>query len=129
MILSLLTLAIVASPSGAALCADANSTAEIMECTSVVYKMADQQMTHEWSGAFARMKQKDAVSSKFNRQRGLTFAQALLDSQRKWLAFRDSQCRLESFRMRGGSGEGYSTTICLVTLTNERAATLRNIDV
>ena len=122
------TLALVASSSGEALCSDANSTAEIVECTNVVYKMADQQMTHDWSQAFARMKRKDAASAKANTRRGPTFAQALLDSQRKWLAFRDSQCRLESFRMRGGSGEGYSTTICLITLTNERAATLRNID-
>ena len=123
-----LLLAGVAAPNSRELCSDAKSTAEIIECENAVYKLADSQMTYDWRRALARMKRKDAEGPKMHGQRGPSFADALLDSQRKWLAYRDSECRLEGYRMRGGSGQGYTTTICLIRLTNERAALLREID-
>lgn len=107
-------------------CPNADTTMEIIECVNAAYEVADQRMTSEWKRAFARMKEMDA--DKANRQRGPSYAQALLDSQRKWIAFRDSHCRLEGYRMRGGSGQGYSTTICLIDLTKDRTGVLHNID-
>jgi uncharacterized protein YecT (DUF1311 family) len=122
-------LAMLAAPTGGEnFCADANTTAELVECTTIVLGMAHQQMTHDWQQALTRMRRKDSEAARLGRAKQPTYSAALFDSQRKWLSFRDSQCRLESFRMRGGSGEGYSQTSCLITLTNERAAALRNID-
>lgn len=108
------------------LCPNADTTVQIVECVNAAYKVADQRMTKEWQRAYARMKSMDADNA--NTQPGPSYAQALLDSQRKWIALRDSECRIEGYRMRGGSGQGYTTTICLIGLTDERTRILRDLD-
>ena len=107
------------------LCPDANSTFEIIDCVNAAYRQADKRMTVEWKRTYSQMKQQDERETR--RLPGPTYAQALLDSQRKWLAFRDSHCRVEGYRMRGGSGQGYTTTICLIDLTNDRTKALRRL--
>jgi uncharacterized protein YecT (DUF1311 family) len=121
-----IALLVAATAAQGGICPNAVSSVEIIECVNAAYRGADGRMTTEWKRAYARMKKKDA--HQVSRQTGPSFLQALLDSQRKWLAFRDSQCRVEGYRMRGGSGQGYSTTICLITLTNDRTDALRRID-
>lgn len=123
-----LALFVLATQDDSNLCANANTTADIVECTGIVLKMADEQMSHAWQLALARMRHKDREAAKIGATKRPTYADALLDSQRKWLAFRDSQCLLESIRMRGGSGEGYGRSNCLIEQTSKRAATLRDID-
>lgn len=117
---------ILAAATEGDLCPNADTTLQIVECVNAAYKVADQRMTNEWKRAYARMKAMDAYNA--NPQPGPSYAQALLDSQRKWIAFRDSECRIEGYRMRGGSGQGYTTTICLIRLTDDRTRILHDLD-
>ncbi|RYD99971.1 MAG: DUF1311 domain-containing protein [Sphingomonadales bacterium] len=105
-------------------CASAETTLEIVDCVSKLYEVSDARMTVQWERAVARAKLADSVEPKLQP----TYFAALLDSQRKWLAYRDSQCRYESYRMRGGSGERYTLSFCLVSLTDQRADQLRSLE-
>lgn len=49
----------------------------------------------------------------------------LREAQRSWVAFRDAQCRLESFEARGGSMQPMLDAGCKATLTRARTAELR----
>lgn len=53
-----------------------------------------------------------------------TYAEALQESQRAWLAYRDAQCAFEGYEMRGGSGERMVVAHCLASLTRARAESL-----
>jgi uncharacterized protein YecT (DUF1311 family) len=107
-------------------CGRAETTVAIAECANAEYRRADAEMTREWKAAFARMKRDDSGEPP-PPSGELSDAAALLDSQRKWLSFRDSQCRVIGYQMRGGSGQGYSTTFCLIELTEQRTRQLRQI--
>jgi uncharacterized protein YecT (DUF1311 family) len=49
----------------------------------------------------------------------------LKDAQRKWIAFRDANCRLVGAEMLGGSGQPLIETGCLARMTKERVAELK----
>ena len=49
----------------------------------------------------------------------------LREAQRAWVAFRDANCRLESFEARGGSMQPMLDAGCRATLTRARTAELR----
>lgn len=104
--------------SSSALCQSAQTTADLVECAKAEYKIADTAMTQSWRFASARAKNADgsAAASKAPQ----SYFQVLLDGQRKWIAYRDAHCKAVGYNMRGGSGQGYSTTFCLIELTNLR---------
>jgi uncharacterized protein YecT (DUF1311 family) len=105
-------------------CENADTTADIVECANENYRIADAEMTGVWKAAYAKMKKLDLDNPPRSKSE-LGYAQTLLDSQRKWIAFRDAQCRVVGNRMRGGSGQGYSTTFCLIDVTRGRTVELR----
>ena len=101
-----------------AICQSAETTADIVECASAEYKIADAAMTGAWRLASARAKNADGSATVSKTPQ--SYFQVLLDGQRKWIAFRDAHCKAAGYMMRGGSGQGYSTTFCLIELTNQR---------
>ena len=42
------------------------------------------------------------------------YYQALLDAQRAWIKYRDLECRIEGYAMRGGSAESMMISGCVL---------------
>jgi len=78
------------------------------------FQRADAAMNREWR-----------LTRAYMANDGRTSAALLLDSQRAWLKFRDSQCAVEGARYDGGSMQPLEIAGCKTRLTNERTAQLR----
>jgi len=93
------------------------------------YQAADAQLNAAYRTAMARMKQLDRSTRPADlppaERAGPSYTQALLNSQRAWLAYRDANCRAFSYEYRGGSAQGLSNRVCLTRVTRARTAELR----
>lgn len=103
-------------------CQQANSNYEIYECMKLQYTAADKVLNVEYQNARARisksvMKPEDKTAS----------LQILLKAQRAWIAFRDTDCDLQSIAFMGGNGGGLQIQQCLVSKTQERTAILKDV--
>lgn len=86
---------------------------------------ADARLNAQYRATMAEMRRRDASA-----ERGLpgpSYAQALLDAQRKWIAFRDANCLSVGYEYRGGSAERLSRATCLAEMTDARTRELRQI--
>ena len=52
---------------------------------------------------------------------------ALVKAQRAWVAFRDAECEVRGFEMRGGSGEPMLVAGCTADLTDKRTKELKGL--
>ncbi|SEL09348.1 Protein of unknown function [Sphingomonas palmae] len=95
------------------------------------YRAADTQLNAAYRTVMARMQQIDRGTKPSDlpapERSGPTYAQALLASQRAWLAYRDANCRAFSYEYRGGSAQGLSNRVCLTRVTRARTAELRQM--
>lgn len=89
------------------------------------YAQADAAMTAQWQRTYAYMKRRDAQDT--SRGGGFGYAAALLESQRAWLKFRDTQCVIEGAQYLGGSAQGPTTAGCRIDLTRARTAQLKGM--
>jgi uncharacterized protein YecT (DUF1311 family) len=93
------------------------------------YQAADAQLNAAYRTAMARMKQLDRGTRPADlppaERAGPSYSQALLNSQRAWLAYRDANCRAFSYEYRGGSAQGLSNRVCLTRVTRARTTELR----
>jgi uncharacterized protein YecT (DUF1311 family) len=71
------------------------------------------------------MKQRDGQDG--SRGGGFGYAAALLESQRAWLKFRDTQCVIEGGQYAGGSAQGMTVAGCRTDLTKARTAQLKSM--
>jgi uncharacterized protein YecT (DUF1311 family) len=71
------------------------------------------------------MKRRDAQDT--SRGGGFGYAAALLESQRAWLKFRDTQCVIEGRQYAGGSAQGMTAAACRTRLTRARTAQLKTM--
>lgn len=85
-------------------------------------RTADAAMTVQWKRAYVYMKRLDAADT--SRGGGFGYAAAILESQRAWLKFRDTQCVIESSEFAGGSMQPMVRAQCLTRLTRERTRQL-----
>ena len=92
----------------------------------VAYGKADAAMTRQWKLTYAGMKRLDAADT--TRGGGFGYAAALLESQRAWLKFRDTECAIEGGEFAGGSMQGMAVAECRTSLTAERTAQLRKLE-
>ena len=90
---------------------------------------ADAQLNAAYRTAMARAKQLDGGTKPADlppaERAGPSYSQALLTSQRAWIAYRDANCRVFSYEYRGGSAQGLSNRVCLIRVTRARTAELR----
>ncbi|NTS65444.1 DUF1311 domain-containing protein [Sphingomonas sp. HHU CXW] len=93
------------------------------------YQAADAQLNAAYRNAMARMKQLDHGTRLADlppaERAGPSYSQALLNSQRAWLAYRDANCRAFAYEYRGGSAQGLSNRVCLTRVTRARTTELR----
>ena len=56
-----------------------------------------------------------------------TYRDALAQSQKTWLAFRDAQCQIEMYEWRGGASEPQRGDQCVTVMNRKRLAQLREM--
>ncbi|GGO97643.1 lysozyme inhibitor LprI family protein [Stakelama pacifica] len=121
LILAMMALAAQSAPA----CDDAKTQADMSRCSVQAYQAADATLNAQWKTTYAFMKARDASAPADDARPG--YAPALLESQRDWLKYRDSQCRVEGYVARGGSMEPMLVSGCKAELTRERIKQLRDL--
>lgn len=105
---------------------DTNAPQQVLnQCLAREYAAADAELNRVWKPAYAEMQRLDrdyGASAP-----GPGYAEALLTSQRAWIAYRDAQCLTESNAMRGGSAQPMILYGCKTSMTRERTMFLRGI--
>ena len=94
-------------------------------CASQAYEEADAELNQVYRLAIARAKVFDEEVAVLDQTGPITLEVALRQSQRDWIAFRDSACEAEAVIFRGGTGAPVVGTICLARRTVERTEELR----
>ena len=108
-------------------CKDPVTQQDMNICSARDFRAADALMNREYEVVVARMKKMDQTLDRTIDSRP-GYYQALLDSQRAWLKFRDSYCVVEGYYVRGGSMEPMVVSSCYEELTKQRTEQLRNLD-
>lgn len=118
----LIAIALAASTSA---CANPQTQRAMTECAASAYTRADAELTRQWKVTYAYMKRRDAQDT--SRGGGFGYAAALLQSQRAWLRFRDTQCVIEGGQFAGGSAQPMTQAQCKTRLTRDRTRQLTSL--
>ena len=119
--------AVAAQPQPQLDCKDPQTQSDMNICSGLAFKAADAVMTSAYEIVVARMKKMDkGFDRTYDSRPG--YYQALLDSQRAWLKFRDSYCVVEGYYVRGGTMEPMVVSGCYEQLTKQRTEQLRELD-
>ncbi|KQM66747.1 MULTISPECIES: lysozyme inhibitor LprI family protein [unclassified Sphingomonas] len=125
MLLSLLLLADAVGGN----CAKAPTQVAADRCAESGWQVADRDMSREWRVARSAMQARDARDP--TRGGGFGYAAALLESQRAWLKFRDTQCVLEGGvngrNADGGDARSLVRFACMERMTIARTQALRHL--
>ena len=107
-------------------CANAQTQLEMNLCAAADAKAADAALNRQWAVTAAIMRRQDKAGSTPKDGRPGYYA-ALLEAQRAWIRFRDLECRVAGFAMRGGSAEPMAISGCLAEVTQARTKQLRDM--
>lgn len=99
------------------------SQMELNMCAYQDFEKADDELNALWPKAKQFAEESD--DELFKEHKG--YPEALLASQRGWLAYRDGQCELFGFQSRGGSMEPMLVSGCKADLTRKRIKELSDI--
>jgi uncharacterized protein YecT (DUF1311 family) len=108
-------------------CEAAPSNVEMKECAARELANVDAALNRQYTQTLAKMRTVDKGYPKTADNRP-GFAATLLASQRAWLTFRDAQCTIEGYSMRGGTGEGLVVATCKAAMTAERTKALAKLE-
>jgi uncharacterized protein YecT (DUF1311 family) len=108
-------------------CGNKDNQAAMNMCQAEAADRADAEMNRVWRQVYPAMQSEDRDYDrpKMGGDTEPGFAAALLASQRAWLAFRDAQCRIESYEWRGGSMQAFRESQCLTDINLARTRQLR----
>jgi uncharacterized protein YecT (DUF1311 family) len=102
-------------------CGDAGSTVEISQCYERALQRADAELNRAYQTALRGARDDSALPPA---QKGRWEA-ALRDAQRKWVAFRDADCKeLIGYEWYGGTGMGSAMLACMLGKTRARTKEL-----
>jgi uncharacterized protein YecT (DUF1311 family) len=104
-------------------CNDAMSNLDMRQCAYNEYKAADKELNAVYQRALKFMRETYGPDD-IKQAGGQNPAADLRDAQRKWIAFRDANCRSMGTQMLGGSGQPTIVAGCLASMTKERAKEL-----
>jgi uncharacterized protein YecT (DUF1311 family) len=104
-------------------CANTSIQLELNLCAEQDWQAADADLNRVYKSVMAEMQAMD---------QGLTpelqgAATTLRDAQRAWITFRDANCRLAGYPMRGGSAEPLLIYGCLRQMTLDRTRQLQEL--
>ncbi len=111
----------------AANCADVADYNAMLTCQKNEADLADGEMNRVWKALRTKMQALDRETAQDAKPGEPGHGEALLASQRTWLAFRDAQCRIASYEWRGGSMQQFSENRCMAQVTRARTAQLREM--
>ena len=97
-------------------CANQIDQNTMTRCAGIDFDKADAELNRIWPGL--KKDAQDADAEAFEGMGG--YLDALLASQRAWLAYRDAECALQGFEARGGSMEPMLVNACLAEKTTAR---------
>jgi len=102
-------------------CANTSVQMEMNFCAEQDWQAADAELNQVYKSVMADMKSMDQTLPP--ELQGA--AETLRDAQRAWITFRDTNCRLAGYPMRGGSSEPLLIYGCLRQMTLDRSAELQ----
>jgi uncharacterized protein YecT (DUF1311 family) len=104
-------------------CANTSIQLELNFCAEQDWMDADAELNRVYKAVMAEMKAMD--QSLPPELQGA--ATTLRDAQRAWIAFRDTNCNLAGYPMRGGSAEPLLIYGCLRQMTLDRTRQLQDL--
>ncbi|MFE8100778.1 lysozyme inhibitor LprI family protein [Brenneria goodwinii] len=103
-------------------CVSPASDADLLNCTVKEKEEAEKIINQEYIAAKKRISSAYEVSPKLSQD----YMKTLLDSQRAWLKYRDSQCKLEVYLAEEGtSANKMLISKCIARLDKERVGQLQ----
>lgn len=103
-------------------CKNAVTTFDLNECADLDYKAADRRLNEAYHQALARIDKLGLPPEGLR-----AYRQALQDTQRKWIPFRDAECELARFDAYGGTMATMIGISCLTNQTERRIKDLQGI--
>ncbi len=100
-------------------CKDPQDTMTMKLCAGRDFQKADQELNSAWAKYKTDAEDSDKATDKHE------YVDALLDSQRAWLAYRDAECTWQGFEAHGGSLENEIVATCMAKLTRDRIKQLQ----
>ena len=113
----------VAPPPPKQNCDDAMSNLEMRQCADAEYRAADKELNSVYQRALKFLRETYGPAE-IKQAGGQDPAADLRDAQRKWVAFRDANCRSMGAQMLGGSGQPTIEAGCLASMTKDRVKEL-----
>jgi uncharacterized protein YecT (DUF1311 family) len=104
-------------------CDEPMSNLEMRQCSHAEFKAADKELNAVYQRALKFMRETYGAEE-IKQAGGQNPAADLRDAQRKWVAFRDANCRSMGTQMLGGSGQATLVAGCLASMTKDRAKEL-----
>ncbi|MBK5014038.1 lysozyme inhibitor LprI family protein [Pantoea sp. S62] len=105
-------------------CSNGNNTQEVNECAEKNKTESELNLNKEYKAAKIRIEH----FYKGHDQESSQYRSAFVDTQRNWLKYRDSQCRLEAYAAEEGSDAYVSVmNFCIDRLDKERTAILKQL--
>ncbi|MER5172227.1 lysozyme inhibitor LprI family protein [Thioclava kandeliae] len=105
-----------AGPVWALDCQAPQTQADMTACAGQDYEAADADLNAAYAETRTRAK-----------SRGAAQAEALLEAQRAWIAYRDAACMAEGLEYDGGSMQPMAVAMCKTELTKRRSEDLRRL--
>ncbi len=100
-------------------CKDPLDQNTMTQCAGLDFEKADKELNALWPTLKADAETNDKDTGKHE------FADALLASQRAWIAFRDAECIWQGYEAHGGSLEPMIVNGCSARLTRDRIKQLQ----
>lgn len=97
----------------AADCDNAQTSSDINQCAAADYKKADKELNSTYQ---------KALKMTSGEQQNL-----LQSAQKKWISYRDADCKFQTYKASEGSVNPMNTAICLQTKTEQRTKELENM--
>jgi uncharacterized protein YecT (DUF1311 family) len=101
-------------------CKDPQSQNDMTLCAGLAYSKADKQLNAVWPKIKSDAEDNDKDTGKHE------YVEALMASQKAWLAYRDAQCTWLGFSAHGGSMEPMLVNQCLADATTARIKELQD---
>ncbi|MEP6827979.1 MAG: lysozyme inhibitor LprI family protein [Aestuariivirga sp.] len=115
----LMFMAVPARADDAPNCKDPQDQNTMTQCAGLDFENADKALNEIWP------KLKSDAQASDEGTGNTEYADALLASQRAWIAFRGAECTWQAMEMHGGSGEPMLLNGCEARLTNQRIKQLQ----
>ncbi|KQP10125.1 hypothetical protein ASF28_02920 [Methylobacterium sp. Leaf99] len=101
-------------------CKKAISTPDATLCINDAYEVADKLLNEAYRAVMASIDKGDTAPEVRKDWR-----KALVEAQRRWVAYRDAECEVTGFEWYGGTGRSGAVLDCARALTEARAKALK----